>query len=138
MEKCHVDAGTLDALRADFKAGKHPPTTQRLQSIRSWCARLPNRSRAVRWAAQNQGRRPYAGFQAEKHVEGFWLCFLQEFGPTESVSPRLRVREARLVRFLRSVAGGGVAHLANTGKHWTAAICRTDNGPSTREPHESD
>ena len=24
MEKCHVDAGTLDALRADFKAGKHP------------------------------------------------------------------------------------------------------------------
>jgi anaerobic selenocysteine-containing dehydrogenase len=21
---------------------------------------------------------------------------------------------------------------------WTAAICRTDSGPSTREPHESD
>jgi hypothetical protein len=23
-------------------------------------------------------------------------------------------------------------------EEWTAAICRTDNGPSTREPHESD
>lgn len=130
---------TLDALRADFKAGKHPPTTQRRQSIRSWCARLPNRSRAVRRAAHNPSRRARRHRRfAKKHVKGFWLCFLQEFGPTESVSPRPTVREARLVRFLRSVAGVGVAHLANTRKQWTAAICRTDNGPSTREPHESD
>jgi hypothetical protein len=75
---------------------------------------------------------------AKKHVEGFWLCFLQEFGPTESVSQWPIVREARLLRFLRLVAGVGLAHPANNRKQWTAAICRTDNGPSTREPHESD
>jgi hypothetical protein len=38
------------------------------------------------------------------------------FGPSESVSPRPTVRDARLVRFLHSVAAVGVVHLTNTAK----------------------
>ena len=87
---------TLNALRVDFRAGD-----------------IPLQRSAVN--PYGRGAHRHDRF-AKKPLERFGLCSLQEFGPTELVSPGPTVREMRLVRFLRSVAGIGVARPANARK----------------------